>query len=202
MNKFLAVVKREYVQKVRTKFFVIMTILGPFMLALFTVVPGLLLNIKTGETRLVIIDQTENGKLYQSLRAELQAVKRSEIPTAQNQIANGANSNAKSRFEEAGNSMRGAFAVEEVSLKGRPVGDVQRELNARIAREELDGYLILPPDILSNSKSKAVYYGRNIGDVFTRNQIEQRLNDAVRRQRLLKQGVKDQRSMRFPSASS
>lgn len=192
MNKFLAVVKREYVQKVRTKFFVIMTILGPFMLALFTVVPGLLLNIKTGETRLVIIDQTDNGKLYQSLRAELQAVKRSEIPTAQNQIANSANSNAKSRFEEAGKSMRGAFAVEEVSLKGRPVADVQRELNARIAREELDGYLILPPDLLSNSKSKAVYYGRNISDVFTRNRIEHHLNDAVRRQRLLKQGVKDE----------
>ena len=29
MNKFLAVVKREYVTKVRTKFFVIMTVLGP-----------------------------------------------------------------------------------------------------------------------------------------------------------------------------
>ena len=33
MKKFLAVVKREYVQRVRTKFFVIATILGPVLMA-------------------------------------------------------------------------------------------------------------------------------------------------------------------------
>ena len=36
MNKLWAVIKREYLQRVRTKFFVIMTILGPLMLFAFT----------------------------------------------------------------------------------------------------------------------------------------------------------------------
>ena len=65
MNKFLAVVKREYVQRVRTKFFVIMTVLGPLMLVVFTIVPGLLFSIKAGgDTRIAIVDQTEGTKLY------------------------------------------------------------------------------------------------------------------------------------------
>jgi ABC-2 type transport system permease protein len=54
----------------------------------------------------------------------------------------------------------------------------------------LDGYLVIPPDILQNSESKTSYYGRNVGDVITRSQIEDRLNRAVRRERLIANGVK------------
>ena len=36
MNKFLAVVKREYVQRVRTKLFLVMTVLGPILLHVLT----------------------------------------------------------------------------------------------------------------------------------------------------------------------
>ena len=59
MTKLLAIIKREYLQRVRTKFFVVMTILGPLMLLGFTVVPQLLVGIKTSETRIAVIDQTE-----------------------------------------------------------------------------------------------------------------------------------------------
>jgi ABC-2 type transport system permease protein len=72
MRKLLAVVKREYVQRVRTKFFVIMTVLGPFMLVVFTIVPGLLFSVKAGgDTRIAIVDQTEGMKLYDSIRNSL-----------------------------------------------------------------------------------------------------------------------------------
>ena len=39
MRKFFAVIKREYIQRVRTKFFVVATILGPLLMAGFAVVP-------------------------------------------------------------------------------------------------------------------------------------------------------------------
>jgi ABC-2 type transport system permease protein len=68
---------------------------------------------------------------------------------------------------------------------------VRKELNGRIGKEQLDGYLVIPADILNNSESKTSYYGRNVGDVITRGQIAERLNSAVRRQRLIKEGVKD-----------
>jgi ABC-2 type transport system permease protein len=72
MNKLIAIIKREYLQKVRTKFFVIMTVLGPLMLVGFTIVPGLLISMKTGgDTRIAILDQTEGTKLYESMRDSL-----------------------------------------------------------------------------------------------------------------------------------
>jgi ABC-2 type transport system permease protein len=193
MNKLLAIIKREYLAKVRTKFFVIMTILGPLMLLVFTIVPGLLLGMKAGgDTRIAILDQTEGSKLYEPIRRSLMRLERDEASNRQPGIAESVNSNTKDRVEKAGKSLTGSFHVEQVNANGRSLDHIKPELNGRIGHDDLDGYLIIPPDILSNSESKAAYYGRNVGDVFTRGQIEDRLNSAVRRQRLLKEGVKDQ----------
>ena len=66
MKKFFAVVKREYVQRVRTKFFVVATILGPLVMAGFGVVPALMFGIKSGGPTPIIVDQT--GKMYERSR--------------------------------------------------------------------------------------------------------------------------------------
>ncbi len=194
MNKILAVVRREYLQRVRTKFFVIMTILGPVMLVVFTIVPGLLFSMKAGgDTRIAIVDQTPGSILYEPIRSAL-LKQQSDEEEAENQpgIGESVGENPKDRMEKAGKSLTGSFQVEPAHPNGRPLDNVRAELNARIGQGELDGYLVIPPDILSNSDSKTAYYGRNVGNVITRGQIERRLNNAVRRQRLIEEGVKDQ----------
>jgi ABC-2 type transport system permease protein len=192
MNKLFAIIKREYVRLVRSKFFVIMTVLGPFLLVVFTIVPGLLFTIKTGETRIAVIDQTEGARLYEPIRsALLQEVRDVEDDDDQG-MEQSVQQNPKQRMEKAGTSLKGSFRVEQVNPDGRPIDDVRHLLNARIGQGQLDGYLVLPPDILTNSESKTAYYGRNVGDVITRGQIEKRLNSAVRRQRLIAQGVRVQ----------
>jgi ABC-2 type transport system permease protein len=191
MNKLLAIIKREYLAKVRTKFFVIMTILGPLMLFVFTLVPGFLMAMQTGDdNRIAVLDQTDGAQLYEPVRRSLLKLEREEVK--QPGIAESVNSNTQDRVEKAGKSFTVHFHVEQVNLNGRSLDAIKPELNSRIGRNELDGYLIIPLDILSNSESKASYYGRNIGDVFTRGKIEDRLDSAVRRQRLIKHGVKDQ----------
>jgi ABC-2 type transport system permease protein len=194
MNKLLAIIRREYLQRVRTKFFVILTILGPVMLVVFTILPGLLFRVKAGgDTRIAIIDQTEGGKLYDPIRLALLKQERDDQEEdIQPGVGGTVGENPKDRMERAGKSMNGSFQVEQSKLDGRTLDDVRHELNARIGRDELDGYLVIPPDILNNSESKTSYYGRNVGDVITRGQIENRLNAAVRRQRLIAEGVKDQ----------
>lgn len=193
MNKLLAIIKREYLQRVRTKFFIIMTVLGPLMLVVFTVVPGLLVGMKTGDTRIAIVDQTEGVKLYEPMREGLLNRDRdNEEDDNKQNMAGSVNANQKDRMEKAGKSFTGSFRVEEVKVNGRPLEDLRRELNARIGRDELEGYLVIPSDILTNSKSKPAYYGRNVGDFMTSQQIQSRLNSAVRRQRLLAEGVKVQ----------
>jgi ABC-2 type transport system permease protein len=191
MKKFLAVVKREYVQRVRTKFFVVMTILGPFMLVVFTIVPSLLFSIKAGgDTRIAVIDQTEGTKLYSSIRSSLLKEDNDDEEDQSPGIGGSVGSNTNERMEKAGKSLNGSFRVEQVDVRGRSLDEVRSELNARIGKGELDGYLVIPPDILQNSESKTSYYGRNVGDVITRGQIEDRLNRAVRRERLIANGVK------------
>ena len=192
MKKFLAVVKREYVERVRSKLFVIMTVLSPVMLVVFAVVPGLLFSIKAGgDTRLAIVDQTEGMKLYQPLHDSLMERHYREDDD-QSSVVGEVNANPKQRMEKFGKSLTGSFSVEQLKLDGRSVEDLKRELNVRLGADELDGYLVIPADILTNSGSKPAYYGRNVGDVITRAQIEQRLNQAVRRQRLIENGVKEQ----------
>jgi ABC-2 type transport system permease protein len=195
MNKLLAIIRREYLQRVRTKFFVIMTVLGPLMLVVFTIVPGLLFSLKAGgDTRLAIIDQTAGTQLYDPLRRALlkQGPDDDEDDETGSRVAGAAAQNPKDRMQSAGRSLTGSFQIEAAKLNGRSLDEVRRELNARIGRDELDGYLVIPPDILGNSESETSYYGRNVGDVITRGQIEKRLNSAVRRQRLIAEGVKDQ----------
>jgi ABC-2 type transport system permease protein len=162
------------------------------MLFVFTIVPGLLFSLKAGgDTRIAIVDQTDGVSLYASIRNSLMKLEHDEGNKPPS-VAEAANSNTKDRMEKAGKSLTGSFQVEQVNANGRSLDDIRRELNARIGRDELDGYLVIPPDILSNSQTKTSYYGRNVNDVFTRGQIEDRLNSAVRRQRLIKEGVKDQ----------
>ena len=64
MTKFLAVIKREYLQRVRAKMFIVTTILLPMIMAFFGAVPIIILNFDAGSAmRVAVIDET--GKMYE-----------------------------------------------------------------------------------------------------------------------------------------
>src|SRR6202008_1751795 len=136
MNKFWAIVKREYVQRVRSKMFIVMTIIGPLMLAVFTVVPGLMLSMKTSDTRVAIVDLTPGKKLSNRVRASLlRHADADELPQASD-IATSMNANARDRLERAGKAMRGSFLAEDVDAAGRSLTEIKQELNARIGNNQ------------------------------------------------------------------
>ncbi|MBV9211275.1 MAG: ABC transporter permease, partial [Acidobacteria bacterium] len=194
MNKFLAVIRREYVERVRSKMFIIMTILGPIMLAVFTVVPGLLFSIKTGgPTRLAIVDQTDrlSGRVRRAIINDEDEENANAKTNAAEKAEQAMNSNIKERAETVGRNLKGNYEIEQVTIAGRALEDVQKELNGRISREELDGYIVLPKDILT--EGKAQYYGRNTGDVFTNGQLERRISQAVREQRMADENISEDR---------
>jgi ABC-type Na+ efflux pump permease subunit len=69
MRKFSTVVKREYLQRVRAKMFIVSTILLPLVMSLFGIVPAIILNIKTPPVRVAVVDQT--GKMFAQLKQAL-----------------------------------------------------------------------------------------------------------------------------------
>jgi ABC-2 type transport system permease protein len=192
MKKLFAVVKREYIQRVRTKFFVVATVLGPLLMAGFTVVPALLMGMKSGgPTRVVIIDQT--GKLYPRVARELQtgrerpAKRETPPPATQPAVGPGAQ---QEQMKQAGRMTEASFVVEEARLGDRSLEDVKKDLESRIQRHDIDGYVILPPDLLKDGRPE--FRARNAADLFTKETIESSISKAVRSQRLVDAGIKEE----------
>src|SRR3954462_6772002 len=130
MKKLFAVIKREYVQRVRTKFFVIATILGPVLMAAFTVVPALMFGIRAGgPTRLAVID--ESGRMYARVAKEINSPQTLEDDSPEQQQPPPAdlNSDPKQRAQQAGKAVPSYFAVEQVPLDGRSVEEAQKQLD-------------------------------------------------------------------------
>jgi ABC-2 type transport system permease protein len=185
MIKFLAIIKREYLTRVRAKMFIVTTVLGPVMIVLFTVVPAFIAGIKVGVTRIAIIDQTEGGRMYERVRQSILSKgsdKEAGAESTEAEAARSVNSNSMDRARQAQRLREASFEVEPVSLDGRPLEEVSRELNQKISQNKLDGYIIIPPDILQDGEVQ--YLSRNVGDVFTKEQIRDRISNAVRDQRM------------------
>src|SRR5688572_10949552 len=106
MNKFLAVVKREYVQRVRARMFIVTTLLLPLVMALFGLVPAIILGIDAGSRmRVAVVDHT--GKMYGHLNQALVSNDSDEAATA--------NENANDRQGFRAPRGFGNFVLEELN---------------------------------------------------------------------------------------
>jgi ABC-2 type transport system permease protein len=169
MKKFLAIVKREYFQRVRAKMFVFTTVLLPVVMSLLGIVPILILNIDAGSPiRVAVIDET--GKMYEHLS---QAVRNNEA-----------------RQEGSANVQRrrpfGTFILQQTDAN-KPPEQIRAELDQRLQARELDGYLHLPADFLSSGQAE--FFNRNPSDVLSLGMLESSLNRAARERRLIEASV-------------
>ena len=169
MKKFLAVVKREYVQRVRAKMFIVSTILLPMVMSLFGIVPALIISIDTGSPmRVAIVDQT--GKIYDQLNVAMF-----------NDAGQQENTNPP-RGRGFGN-----FALEKVNASDQSIEQIRNDLDRRLRDKQIDGYVILPPDFLDHGQAE--FFNRNPGDLISGRLLQSALNRAVREQRLIEAKV-------------
>jgi len=61
MRKIWVVIRREFLERVRNKWFVISTVLGPLLLGLLMFLPAFLLTRATGTTEVVVVDVSTDG---------------------------------------------------------------------------------------------------------------------------------------------
>lgn len=177
MKKFLTIVKREYLQRVRAKMFIVSTILLPVVMSLFAIVPAIILSIPAGSpVRVAVVDQT--GKVYGHLKASM----------SDEEDADQANAN-ETVNQRSGVRPRGFthFLLEQVDPANRSIEEIRSDLNGRLSEKTIDGYVILPPEFLSNGQAE--FFNRNPGDLFSKGVLHQALNRAVREQRLIEAKV-------------
>ena len=172
MTKFLAILKREYIQRVRSKMFILSTILLPAVMSLFGIAPAVILSIDAGgPNRLAVVDQT--GKMYTRLEEALASDEQRPHQSEQMRL----------RPEMEG----GAFTLEQVVAIGPDADEQRAQLDARLRNREIEGYLILPPDFLR--QGQAEFFNNNPGDLLRNGVLQRALNRAVREQRLIEAKV-------------
>ena len=171
MKKFLTVVKREYMQRVRAKMFIVSTILLPAVMSLFGSVPAIILSIKTPPMRVAVVDQT--GRMYPEVRQAL-------FGDETDQDAQNAGSGDRGTGSRRNFAM---FVVEEVNAAIQPLDQIRAQLDERLRERSLEGYVILPPDFLANGNAE--FINRIPGDLFSRQVLQSAINRAAREQRLI-----------------
>lgn len=127
MQKILSVIKREYIQIIRTKGFIIGTILGPVIMAAFIVVPVALQFVSVDkQERLGVVD------LSQEVFLEMDKMMNEKLKDGTRR-----------------------YLLEE--YKPSPdVEELRQELNKKVLRKELSAYIFIPKDIAEKGEAEYI----------------------------------------------
>jgi ABC-2 type transport system permease protein len=169
VNKVLAVVRRELVERVRTKAFIVSTLLLPIMLAAFTVLPSLMMSGGERSSRIALVDGTTNG-LGAAIERGLRA----------------------SRISSKAGDQVPRFDVTTVTAPAR-VDAVRDSLITRTGfapRDLPDGFegvLVVTDDAFATGRVN--YYGSNAGSPQKMSDLERTLSQVLMGARLDRAGV-------------
>lgn len=142
MNKIIAVVRREYVERVRTKAFILSTVLLPALITFMALVPALLMRSGDRTSRVALVDGTTNGVGTQALAA-LEKQKLTDKPDALPRFQ-------ITRFDAAGRVQ---------SVQDSLVAQTGFDKGAKA--ESWDGVIVVTDDAIKTGKLN--YYGNNVG---------------------------------------
>ena len=163
MSKSVVVAKREFEAMVRSKSFLIGTIILPLLLiGIFAFQYMLFTKSGGGDYSIVLVDQTSDGVGAQTERSL--AVATSGFPGS-----------------------RPATFRSRVIVPGSDFERVRQDLDARVAADSLDGYLLIPANIVSGDQAE--YIGRNATSETVTGALKQALQRSVQTIRLGREGI-------------
>ena len=182
MKKLWAVFKREYIQTVRKKSFIILTILAPFLMAGLMLFPALIASRGFGEKKVAVLDAT--GRLREAIEgAERSAGARSTGP------ARKSSSLKRDRRDEIPLKIRTQY----VSIEGIDARESVKPYIARLNGDDkeraLDGVFVIPADAFADRALKLTYYSRSSTDLIGQERLGRIVNRALARSRLEDKGL-------------
>ncbi len=167
MRKLFAVLKREYLQAVRKKMFIFMTLFFPVLMTGVMALPMLMMaNSLTGK-KVAVIDGT--GQLRDAF------TKTPKSPQTRNR-----------------NELPIDLAINYVDAHAQNATDVAKSYLSRLTSREndkLDAVLVIPPDAFDSENARMVLYSRAATDFITQQALGSIANHAISRHRLLAQGI-------------
>jgi ABC-2 type transport system permease protein len=178
MNKTWAIIKREYVVRVRTRAFVISTIASPILLLALALLPGLLAARGGGERHVTVLDQSGDEQLFASIKSRLDSSGANSDDADKNQPQ--LTHYVLTRRPVAANENMDEVIRSDYSGSGKQDGD--------------KAYLILPAGILDNARPE--YRSKNTSDFGIR-ALESAISQAVTARKLERAGLPTDRIKDF-----
>lgn len=177
-SKVLHVIRREYLQQIRTKGFWIATVLIPALGLVFVYLQVILASSLIPEGKIGVVDLT--GRLYEPLVLEQR--------TASNMDDDAKQADKEQKPEEKARRMPTKVTFFEVKATPETLPQVRKELNARVQKKEIKAYLVIPANGLE--KGNVEWRARSVkADMILRESVERALGRAGTKERLKDAGV-------------
>jgi len=169
------IVRREFMMRVKTRAFILSTLLIPVFLGAVMLAPILLAKMSPVKPlRIAVLDGT--GTLYDSLDRGLSSDPEQDFIKPKGGRSGGETAEKVRRFQ----------------LQKAPEGAgreaILADLQAKVENESIDAYLELPPDILTG-QAEPTFYGRTVSDIFATRRIENVISETMVSMRLSGEGV-------------
>lgn len=162
MSETLIILRREFLERVRTKSFLISTIVTPLFFAALFALPAIIGAGGGGERKVVVVDEAPTGV--------------ADAFTA-----------ALTRPPPAGVEADDDAYTYKVERVAGPLAGVRDRLNQRVLSEEIDAYVVLPADVAS--RSEVAYRARNVASFQVQGDIRRAASEAVQQVRLRQAGL-------------
>ena len=159
MRKIWTVIKREYLTRVKTKGFIIGTIIMPlFVLALF-VVPILMSLVKSEDQReIAVIDRT--GTIAEKLEQRLDAT------------------------NDTGERL---YVFREIEVTDATFAAAQQQVREEIDADKYQGLIIIPATIFTDNKAE--YYSKNVSNFRRNQALRNAITEIVLEEKILQAGL-------------
>ena len=172
MRKIFIIARREYLERVRTKSFLVMTLLIPAFMFGVTVLPTMMMNRGGGETKHLVVVASDS-RTADLIRRQVEQLSDKQIKQAPGQTPL--------------NTHRMGVVTVDVDTN---TSDTERAaLTEKVKQKQLDGVIFATNDALAAKKVSLIT--RDISSVITNSELERSLNEALRRDLLKSRGMSD-----------
>ncbi len=171
MKKVLIIIKREYLVRVRTRAFLIGTMVTPLLMLGVIALPIFFATRGGGERRVAVLDQSGEPELFEAINRSMDS--RGEGDEEVNRRDPGV---GRTRY----------ILTRRAVVPGEDLQAIQLQYQQQAAQDPNTTYLVLRPGGLD--KFEAEYYAKNTSD-FSIGTLERAINDAISGLRLKRAGL-------------
>jgi len=186
MTKMFAVLKREYLQAVRKKSFIILTLLMPVLMGGLFFIPSLIAMKGLGEKHVVVVDGT--GRLEAALGAP-------DLPQPQQPTVDMGQDMEKLAKQSQKNVPLGNMQTQYVNAADKDPREVAEpyleRLKEKAKENPIDGVLVIPNSVFESSGAKMTYFSRSSTDLIAQERLGRKVNNEIQRSRLTERGIEE-----------